>query len=328
MLGYKLKRTKIGGKWNDEWVLTNDRRFRDTPIAKITRRDVIDLLEKIVDRGSRYQARKVFAILSKLFNWALLRDAYGFETSPVARIRHTDILGKFMPRSRVLSDNELSAVWIAAEQTGYPFGTLVQMLMLTGQRLREVSNAKWTEISEQGDVLLIPASRMKAKIAHSVPLPSRAKELLDAVPQFNDGDRAKGDTFIFSTTAGKRPLSGFAKMKERLDNSVKRTAEGAGKESLRNMPRWTLHDIRRTVRTRMSSLGVLPLVAELVIGHKQTGIQAVYDLHTYDREKRAALRLWQEQLMTIVKRPVSPPDNIIMLYPTPSTNSRADVANT
>lgn len=310
LLGFKLNRKRIDGKWVDSWSPMKDPRWRDFPITKISRRDVIELLEKISDSGSRYQARKVFAVLSKLFNWALLRDVYGLEASPIARIRQTDILGQFSPRSRVLSDDELRLIWTAAGKLGYPFGTLVQLLMLTGQRLREISNASWGELSQQQDLLVVPASRMKGKTAHSVPLTIKANELLEEIPRVIP--IAPSDpVFMFSTTHGRRPFSGFAKSKACLDGMIQHIAQEQGEANIKNMPRWTLHDLRRTTRTRLSALGVLPLVAELVIGHKQTGIQAVYDLHTYDREKRAALDLWQNKLLEIVGSSAPPSKKII-----------------
>jgi len=297
LLGLRLHRVRVEGKWQDEWRNGPDSRWRDIPVARITRRDVVELLEKIADAGSRYQARKVFAILSKLFKWAILRDIYGLETSPVAIIRHTDILGAFNSRSRVLSDSELRLVWNAAQATPFPFGPLVQMLMLTGQRLREVSSASWSEIDD--GVLIIPAERMKGKKPHSVPLTEKSLFILGTLPHFQNGPETTNDGYLFTTTNGKRPIGGFSKMKKRLDTAIEE-ARIASDEKDAPMPRWTLHDLRRTVRTRMSSLGVLPLVAELVIGHKQTGIHAVYDLHSYDCEKKAALRLWERHLDIIL----------------------------
>ena len=228
----------------------------------------------------------------------ILRDAYGIQINPVSNITHTDLLGTFNSRVRVLTDSELCQVWWAAKSTPYPFGPLVQMLILTGQRLREVSSARWSEIDDC--VLVVPAGRMKAKLPHAVPLTGKPLAIIAALPHFQESHGQANDGYLFTTTNGKRPISGFSKMKKRLDQLIEaaRIANG-GKDP--RMPRWTLHDLRRTVRTRMSSLGVLPLIAELVIAHKQTGISAVYDLHTYDSEKRAALKAWEDKLFSIVK---------------------------
>ncbi len=304
LLGQSLRRRKEDGKWIEEWVSGKDQRWYGRPITEITRRNAVELLETIADHGSRHQARKTFAAVSKLFNWALWRDTYGLDGSPIARLKSTDLFGKFAPRSRVLTDDELRLVWRAAGELGpaedkngkklpehlraYPFGTMVRALMLTGQRLREISDARWSEIALDKALLTVPGERMKAKVSHTVPLTPEVVALLEGVPKFQDG------AFVFTTTAGKRPISGFSKMKSRLDSEIAKLADGTP------IAPWTLHDLRRTMRTRLSGLGVLPLVAELIIGHKQTGIQAVYDLHTYDAEKRLALAKWEGALAVIV----------------------------
>ncbi|HWY14259.1 MAG TPA: tyrosine-type recombinase/integrase [Rhizomicrobium sp.] len=304
LLGQSLRRRKEDGKWIDEWVASRDQRWYGRPITEITRRDAVELLETIADHGSRHQARKTFAAASKLFNWALWRDTYGLDGSPFARLKSTDLFGKFAPRSRVLTDDELRLIWRAAGELGpaedkngkklpehlraYPFGTMVRALALTGQRLREISDAQWSEIALDKALLTVPDERMKGKVSHTVPLTPIVITLLQGAPRF------EGGAFVFTTTAGKRPISGFSKMKSRLDREIAKRADGT------QMAPWTLHDLRRTMRTRLSGLGVLPLVAELIIGHKQGGIQAVYDLHTYDAEKRAALAKWEDALAAIV----------------------------
>jgi integrase len=294
LLGQSLRRGKDDGRWVEEWVPGKDQRWDGRPITEITRRDAVELLESIADGGSRHQARKTFAVASKLFNWALWRDTYGIDENPLARLKSTDLFGKFNPRSRVLSDTELRLIWRAAGELGdeklpaYPFGTLVRALMLTGQRLRELSDARWSEIALDKALLTVPRERMKAKVPHTVPLTPAMVALLEGAPKFDGG------AFVFTTTAGARPISGFSKMKARLDREVAELAGGSP------IAPWTLHDLRRTMRTRISGLGVLPLVAELIIGHKQGGVQAVYDLHTYDAEKRAALEKWEDALAVIV----------------------------
>ena len=121
------------------------------------------------------------------------------------------------------------------------------------------------------------------------------------MPRFAAGD------YIFSTTAGRRPIGAFSQAKARLDQAL------AGE-----VAPWRAHDLRRTMRTGLSSLGTLVFIAELVIGHTQSGVHAVYDLHRYDAEKRAALEAWEARLLSIVApesgpEPALPPDNVVPL---------------
>jgi integrase len=222
-----IRRELLGQKLKDgKWAIDPDKEthWRERPITEIKRRDVIELLEEIVDRGTRHQARKVLAYVRKLFNWSIARDAYALEGSPCDRVRPKDIVGKLKPRQRVLSDEELRLVWRASFKLGttedsqveakfpdYPFGPFVRMLIITGQRLREVSDAGKPEID--GALWTIPPERMKGDAGHEVPLSPMARDLLKSLPSF------KGE-FIFTTTSGKRPISGFSKTKARLDRII------------------------------------------------------------------------------------------------------------
>lgn len=332
---YTIRRELLGQKHVEKIVdakavviwLTDDARkdhWRDRPIAEISRRDVVELIERVVDCGHRYQARKLLAYVRKLFNWAIARDIYGIEASPCDRIKPRELIGRLESRKRVLNDDELRLVWHASLRLGerrdtvkplhadYPFGPLTRMIILTGQRLREWSDARRPEI--QKNLLIVPPDRMKGDDAeaeaHTVPLTQSALELLDALPRWNQGD------YLFSTTGGERPVSGFSKAKARLDAIIAamraeaRAGEGALPEDQDYLPRWTFHDLRRTLRTRLSGLGVTDTVAELVIGHKQHGVRAVYDLHRYDAEKRDALERWERALFAIINPPA---DNAVPL---------------
>jgi integrase len=211
----------------------------------------------------------------------------------------------------VLDNDELRFVWRAAEKVGYPFGKLVQALVLSGQRLREISDASWGEVDLTDNTLTVPKERMKGRIGHVVPLTPRMIELLEHTNTGLNGEepnkpaRPRKGAFIFSTTSGARPVSGFSKAKARLDRTIAELVAEERKERphVGGVRPWVIHDLRRTVRTRLSGLRVLPLVAELVIGHKQGGIHKVYDLHRYDAEKRDALLQWEASLISIVDPP-------------------------
>jgi integrase len=169
------------------------------------------------------------------------------------------------------------------------------LLLLTGQRRDEIAGAKWSEVDLDKGLLTIGAERMKAKAGHVVPLSTTAAEILSGLPRFVKGD------YVFSGQAGARPFSGFSKAKARLDKAAGHVAP------------YTLHDLRRTVRTRLAELGVTPFIGESVLAHTQKGVHAIYDLHRYTDEKRAALLAWERRLLAIVAPEPEPvaPDNVV-----------------
>ena len=109
------------------------------PITEISALDVLAIIEAAKNRGAPYQAWNLLGHAKRLFSWAIAKHCYGIENSPCDRIKARDILGKKSPRKRVLRDNEFRAVWQAAEATGYPYGPLFQLLLLTGARKSELA---------------------------------------------------------------------------------------------------------------------------------------------------------------------------------------------
>jgi integrase len=289
----------------------------DRPLSEITRRDVVKLIEAIIDRPrppssagkapSGAYARNVLDHIRSLFNWAINRGIYDIETSPCDRIRPKDLVGIKVARDHVLDDYDIRAFWQAADRVSYPFGPMFQLLMLTGARLSEVSDARWSEFDLQGRLWSVPAARYKTGAVHVVPLTQDVLTLLERLPRFMRGDH------LFSTTFGTKPVDGFSKAKNRLDRLMLeelRTTRGDDAE----LQPFVIHDIRRTTRTQLSSLRVPDAVAEMVIGHGRKGIQRIYDRHTYLSEMREALELWQTKLRTIVNPPPSiPADNVVQL---------------
>jgi len=174
------------------------------------------------------------------------------------------------------------------------------MLILTGQRESDIAEATWPEFDLTKALWTISAERMKSDVAHVVPLAPAVIELLGSLPRFSGG------AFLFSTTNGRRPVSGFSKAKARLDKLVfadlqrqaQERGEGAGGVKLDH---FVLHDFRRTARTRFSGIPSEDIVRELAIAHKQGGLHDVYDQYSYLDEKRALLDAWAAQLKSIVE---------------------------
>jgi integrase len=279
-------------------------RWGDRPISEIKNRDVVRMCDQLIKAGgdpkpgSRRRfggpnaARHALSTARALFNWAVERDAYGLAGNPVV-IRAKTAHGSAPRRTRVLGEWEVRAVWLASFDTKpHPYGPIVRMLLLTGQRLNEIARTRWSEVDVDVAVLTLPADRMKGGEGHTVPLTPLAIKLLRDLPRY------EGDAHVFSTTRGDRPFSGFSKAKAYLDRIAN---EVAG----RDLAPWTLHDIRRTVRSELSRVGVRNEVAELVIAHRRQGVEAVYDLHRFDDEKRDALLRWEARLRAIVGAPES-----------------------
>jgi integrase len=244
-----------------------------------------------VDRGAPAYARNVLDAIRAVFGFAIDRGA--LEVSPCAMLKPARIAGAKRIRTRVLDDGELRAVWEAVGGFPYPFGPMVQALMLTGGRLNEVAGARWREFDLGKRAWTIPPERFKSDTQHVVPLSDDMMALLANLPQWTKGDH------LFSATYGVKAVSGFSKAKARIDERV-----GV-------IPRWTFHDVRRTVRTRLSELRVPEPIAELVIGHGRKGLARVYDQHKYVDEMREALDRWATRLRSITS---SPPDNVVALH--------------
>lgn len=276
-------------------------RWSDRPICDVSRRDVIDLIEDIADSGKKSAAHQALIYTRRIFNWAIARDAYGLVHSPCDRVSARELAGPLQSRHRVLADWEIRAIWNAAEsatKSPYPLAPFIKLLFLTGARRSEIAEATWSEIDFERKVWMFGAARMKNGLPHEIPMTAQMIEILTALPRF-DGP------FLFSTTFGQRPIAAFSKWKRWLDAEANRIAVSP-------LEKWRIHDIRRTVRTKLARLKVDAVVAELVIGHKQRGIVAVYDQHRYEDEKRQALETLARDVARVIL-PHSRAENVIQL---------------
>ena len=188
-------------------------------------------------------------------------------------------------------------------------GALLQMLLLTGQRRSEVGEARWSEFDLHNQLWTVPPERFKGDANHVVPLSGDAMALLKTLPRWKTGD------FLFSSNGGVKPVNGYSKAKLSLDRRMLLTLKALARkrgDDPRNvgLPPFVLHDLRRTMRTRLPSLRVVDEVAEMVIGHGRKGIQGVYDQHQYLSEMRDALDRWATLLRGIAEQPSS---NVVSL---------------
>jgi integrase len=287
------------------------KRWSSRPITDITSHDVGRVIREAVARDSTYQAFHDFALIRRMFNWAIGTDEYGLETNPCDRLNTKDMIGERHARDRVLTDIELRALWSATDRLPYPYGPLYRLLSLTGLRLGEACGARWSEIDLERREWTIPADRMKKVKGGAkpfmVPLTDAMVEVLSKLPRFTSGD------FLFSNSCGKRPLKPnlFSDPKERLDKLVIEELRKLASEPERvTLASFVNHDIRRTVRTHLSALKIGEEVREAVLAHVRPGIKGVYDKYQYLDEKREALTLWNARLRSIVD---PPPANVIQL---------------
>jgi integrase len=257
--------------------------WRRRPIASISRRDVMDLLDGIIARGAKVQANRTLARLRALFNWAIEKDRLG--ASPVARMK---LPTQEQARDRVLNDDELRWLWQACGEAGWPFGPLAKLLLLTAQRRDEVAGMEWSEIDLGKRVWTIPRHKTKNDRVHEVQLSDAVIDILRSLPRIGDG-------LVFTTT-GETAVSGFSKSKRRLDAAMLKTKrEELGARNGDAIPGWTLHDLRRTAATGMARLNFPPHVVDKVLNHVSgtiRGVAAVYNRFAYLDERRAALEAW------------------------------------
>jgi integrase len=266
-------------------------------VQDITKRDVIMLLDSVRDRAP-VMANRTLAAVRKLFNWCLARD--------VIQVSSCTLIEPPAPersRDRILSDDELRLVWNAASVDAGPFGPLVKLLILTGQRLAEVGEMRWAELDLENKLWTLPAERVKNGERHEVPLSDDAIGIIKALPRIKTTEG-----FVF-TTRRDAAVSGFSRAKDRLDAAIANaTADGPLVEH------WTFHDLRRTMASGMARLGIQLPVIEKVLNHSSgsfRGIVGVYQRHSYSDEKRKALDAWASFVESVVSS--RPKENVVSI---------------
>jgi integrase len=268
----------------DQRILDHDvlPAWRNRRAKDVTALDVRALLDAIVDRGASIQANRTFAIIRRVFNWAAAPDRALVPQS------HNPCRGLERPaperqRERVLTPDELRAVWQALDDEDRHTAALFRLYLLTAQRGGELRTMQWPDIDLTTGWWTIPAERAKNGLAHRVPLSPQALTVLRNV------SREDGVLWVFPTTRGS--ASGY---RARIYDAVDRIKE-------RSRVDFVPHDLRRTVATFLTSeLGVSRLVVSKLLNHIETGVTKVYDRASYDREKQAALVAWGLRLEAIV----------------------------
>jgi len=253
-------------------------------VSAITRRDALDLIDGIADRGAQTMARRAHAHLHRLFRWAVGRGV--IDANPLADAPKP---GREVRRDRVLSDGDMSRVWHACERLGWPFGPAFRLLILTGARREEILALKWSEIDLEGASILLPAVRSKNGQGREIPLAPQSVHILTSLPRI-----AGAPGFVFTVT-GETSVSGVSRAKSRLDAYAAGLGpNGAPLTDAAPLDPWRLHDFRRTAATGLQRLGVAREVVEASLGHigATAGLLGVYQRHGYLAEQRTALDAW------------------------------------
>jgi integrase len=265
-----------------EWLLRNFQYGR-TPLNLITRRDVSISLDKLRDRpGTENHA--LMAV--KVFLTWCVSEGY-LETNPAIYLKQRS---PSQARERILNDRELAKVWHMAVATPYPYGRIVQLLILTGQRRSEIASLRWDWIDTKAQMITWPGTFTKNKRSHILPYGNMAKAIIDELPHIDDSPyvfpAARSHVNGVETTI----FNGWAKSKREFSKSFP------------GIDHFTLHDLRRTFSSKMAQIGTPLHVTEKLLNHVSgsfSGVAGVYNRYTYAPEMRAAIDRYEESLMEL-----------------------------
>jgi integrase len=258
----------------------------------IKRRDVIRLIDGIVERGAPIVANRTLEVIRKMFNFAIEQDI--IQTNPCVMVRAP---GKETQRDRVLSEDEIKTFWDALEWTDsaevdddiklqMSRGTrlALKLLLLTAQRRGEVAAAEIAEFELKARWWTIPGRKSKNGLSHRVPLSPQAMRVVKEAIELSGGS-----PFLFPS-----PRAGKSITASSLTKAVNRNRDKIGVDN------FSAHDLRRTAASYMTGSGTDRLVVSKLLNHVESGITAVYDRHSYDKEKRQALNAWGRMLQQIL----------------------------
>jgi integrase len=244
-------------------------------LGDISHHHITGIIDGLLDTPS--EANHAFTAIRTFFRFVVRRRF--ISRSPVEGLQ---IPSRVVARERVLTDDELVKVWKAATEIGYPFGTMVKLLILTGQRRSEISNLRWDWIN--ADTITLPKEIVKNNRAHTFPVGALALRLIENTPRVAE--------LLFPARGNNAaPFSGWSKSKPRLDH-------------LSGVAGYTLHDCRRTFAVGLQRCGVNVEVIETLLNHKSgvfRGIVGVYQRHDFIDEMRAAIAAWERRLTSLLK---------------------------
>jgi integrase len=259
----------------------------DRQFSSITAKEIADLVRSVIrsakqkerSKTGKAAGRALLSFIKTMGVWAVSNGRATISAAQIVVPEH--VVGAKVKGKRTLSADELKKVWSATRYLNAPEQQIFRMLILTGCRLNEVIQATWSETGDlRGRCWTIPAERMKGGVPHVVPLTDMMIEVLKSLKRGAEGD------YIFSVTDGATPYGAPARAKKRLNE-------------LCGFSNWVTHDLRRTMRTMVSPLGIKRHIAEEMLAHVQPGVVGTYDLHEYLDEKRDGFERWNAELARI-----------------------------
>ena len=250
--------------------------------SDIKRKDVIHLLDSIVERGAEIQANRTLAVIRRMFNFALERDILEF--SPCNAVKAP---GKENIKDRVLSDEEIKILWNQLDECksmDRRIALSLKLMLLTGQRKVECLNLKYSEIDSSG-WWTIPKEISKNGKPHRVFLSPQAKNIISLAKEL-----LPESDYVFPSPRTNKPFLGSS-----IDHALRDTrARKVIKVD------FTPHDLRRTASSMMTSMGIPRLTVSKILNHSEAGVTAKhYDHYAYDKEKKAALIKWGKKVAKI-----------------------------
>jgi integrase len=262
------------------------------PIADLRRGEIVSLLDSIEANVGARTANLTLALLSRMMGWYAIRneDFRSPIVKGMARQNNPE-------RDRVLSDDEIRALWVATTDLADPFHRLLRFILLTATRRDEAAAMRWSELD--GGVWTLPASRVKTKAEMVIPLSEAARSILASVAKVGPGE------WVF-TLDGRVRIRSFGGRKRALD------ARMLGTGLVNTLPRWTTHDLRRTARSLMSRAGVAADIGERCLGHLMPKIRRTYDRHSYMQEKAQAFEALAGMIERIIN-PTATTDNVVKI---------------
>jgi integrase len=274
------KRTKR--TWKDDERTINAEllpRWKSRPAAAVTRKDVREALNAMVERGAPIMANRVRALVSKMYNWAIQNDIV--DANPVVGVAKP---GREQSRERVLTEDEIRRFWEACDTQNPRIAAWCRLRLTTAQRGGELLKMRWQDL--EGPWWTIPGEFVKNGQGHRAYLNETSRAALGTVPKTEDSEWVFPGAFM---------------------GDVPHVSRRIAKEGRAGIPDFRGHDLRRTAASYMTSAGVPRLVVKRILNHSEKDdITGVYDRYSYDREKKKALDQWERRLQAILTKQTAP----------------------